>query len=125
MMLGGAIANATAFIGGNAIYHTIDAKNASIERKRHDLVIEELNKQSAKWNQNRIKHLDFISEQRQKKLQSKSDFIDLDSAIIDYVQRNPKPELTHYYQPSSKQHEYEKTYIAGSIIGSAVLSKFM
>ena len=125
MMIGGAVANASAFIGGNAIYHALDAQNAAEERKRHDLAIEKLNKQSAEWNQNRIKHLDFLSEQRQKKLQAKSDFLDMADAIRQYDKINPQPKLNHFYQPSDSQKKYEQMYIAGSVIGSAAISKLI
>ena len=46
-MIIGAVANATAFIGGNALYHTLDSQNAGVERKRHDLAQEKLSRQSA------------------------------------------------------------------------------
>ncbi len=125
MMIGGAIANASAFVGGNAIFHAFDGQNAAKERKRHDLAIEKLNRQSAEWNQNRIKHLDFLSEQRQKKLQAKSDILDMEDAIREYDRKNPQPNLSHFYQPSEKQKNYERAYIAGSVIGSAALSKLI
>ena len=125
MMIAGAVANASAFIGGNAIFHAVDAQNAAEERKRHDLAIEKLQKQSAEWSRNRIKHIDYLNEQRQKKFQAKSDFKEMESSIMDFTERNPQPELSHFYQPSSEQKNYEKTYIAGSIIGSALLSKFI
>ena len=125
MTLFGAVANATAFVGGNAMFHAFDAQNAADERKRHDLAIEKLQKQSAEWNQNRIKHLDFLAEQRQKKSQAKSDFLDMTDAIRQYDRINPEPKLSHFYQPSEKQKNYEQMYIAGSVIGSAALSKLI
>ena len=35
MTLFGAVANATAFVGGNAMFHAFDAQNAADERKRN------------------------------------------------------------------------------------------
>ena len=125
MMLGGAVANATAFIGGNAIFHALDAQNAAEERKRHDLAIEKLQKENAEWSQNRIKHLDFLAEQRQKQHQAKSDILDMKDSIRQYDEINPKPKLTQYYKPSQTQKNYEQAYIAASIIGSAAISKFI
>ncbi len=125
MMAVGAVANATAFIGGNAVYHALDSQNAAEERKRHDLAIEKLQKQSAAWSQNRIKHLDFLAEQRQKTMHAKSDILDMKDAIRQYDEINPQPKLTHYYAPSDQQKKYEQAYIAASVIGSAAISKFM
>ena len=125
MMLGGAVANATAFIGGNAIFHALDAQNAAEERKRHDLALEKLQKENAEWSQNRIKHLDYLSERRLHEQQAKSNILDMKDSIRQYDRLNPEPKLEHFYKPSFTQKSYEQAYIAGSIIGSAALSKFI
>jgi hypothetical protein len=76
---------------------------------------------SAEWNQNRIKHLDFLAEQQRNKLQVKSDFMDMEDVIREILSQNNLIII----KSSSTQKNYEQTYIAGSIIESAVLSKFM
>ena len=44
MLIGGALANALAFIGSSYLFHRLSADNIDAERKRHDLVIEKLQK---------------------------------------------------------------------------------
>ena len=44
MLIGGALANALAFTGSSYLFHRLSADNINAERKRHDLVIEKLQK---------------------------------------------------------------------------------
>ena len=42
MLIGGAIANALAFIGSSYLFHRLSADNIDAERKRNDSAIEKL-----------------------------------------------------------------------------------
>ena len=44
ILIGGAIANAVAFVGGNALYDKFGRTDGSEERIRHDRAIEDLQK---------------------------------------------------------------------------------
>jgi hypothetical protein len=56
-MLGGAIANALAFTGSNYLFRLI---GDDTERKRHDLAIENLQRDRDEWNQQRLQQLDYM-----------------------------------------------------------------
>ena len=70
IILGGAIPNALAFTGGNYLFSKLDHRDGgSAERKRHDKAVEQLQESTAKWNEDRIKTLDFLNRELQAKQQ--------------------------------------------------------
>ena len=67
IIIGSAIANALAFVGGNALYDKFGRSDGSDERIRHDKAIEDLQKASTDWNQKRLETLDFINNKIREK----------------------------------------------------------
>ena len=124
-LIGSAVVNATAFAGGSYIFHLVEAGEASEERKRHDIALETLNKQTTEYNERRAKHIDFLAEQRSKERRAKSDFSDMKYALQQFEKENRKPVLSDYYIPSEKQRKYEQIYVASGIIGSAALGNML
>jgi len=124
-LIGSAVVNATAFAGGSYIFHLIESGEASEERKRHDIALETLNKQTTEYNERRAKHIDFLAEQRSKERRAKSDFSDMKYALQQFEKENRKPVLSDYYIPSEKQRKYEQIYVASGIIGSAALGNML
>ena len=49
MLIGGALANALAFTGSSFLFHRLSADNIGKEKKRHDLVIEQLQAAKIEW----------------------------------------------------------------------------
>ena len=49
MLIGGALANAFAFMGSSYLFHRLSKDSVEKERKRHDAVIEQLQKAQIKW----------------------------------------------------------------------------
>ena len=49
MLIGGALATALAFTGSSYLFHRLSANSTDVERKRHDAVIEQLQKAQIKW----------------------------------------------------------------------------
>ena len=49
MSIGGAIANALAFTGSSYLFSRLSVNNIDAEKKRHDLVIEQLQKALIEW----------------------------------------------------------------------------
>ena len=49
MLIGGAIANALAFTGSSYLFNRLSKDSIDAERKRHDLVIEQLQKAQIEW----------------------------------------------------------------------------
>ena len=66
--------NALAFSGTNYIFSTF-SDHGEAERKRHDLALEDLQRDRDKWNQERIERLDFINKRlRDKKKRQETTF---------------------------------------------------
>ena len=57
--IGGVVVSVLAFSGTNFVFSRL-TDHGEEERKRHDLVEEELQKTGDEWNRDRMKHLDFI-----------------------------------------------------------------
>ena len=49
MLIGSALANALAFIGSSFLFHSLTKDSIDRERKRHDAVIEQLQKAQIEW----------------------------------------------------------------------------
>ena len=127
ILIGGAIANAVAFVGGNALYDKFGRTDGSEERIRHDRAIEDLQQATTKWNQKRLETLDFINNKIREKNESRNTFDDVDRALDFYNETHPdanlqlvkRPVLNDFYKPSSEQKYYEIVVITfvGSIVG--------
>ena len=59
--VGGAVVNALAFSGTNFVFSRLTDHGAA-ERKRHDLVLENLQKARDRWNEDRMKRLDLFNK---------------------------------------------------------------
>ena len=123
IILGGAIANALAFTGGNYLFSKLDHRDdGSAERERHDKAMEQLQTATSKWNEDRIKTLNFLNRELQAKQQANPDFNNVDQALQlyneDIVVQN-KPQFSDYYEPSEKQTYYEYVFIIGSTLASS------
>ena len=63
MLIGGALANTLAFTGSSYLFHRLSANSIDVERKRHNLAIEQLQKAQIKWAHKRQQRIDFINKQ--------------------------------------------------------------
>jgi len=64
MMIGGAIVNALAFIGGNYLFSLLGGSDeAEKERKRHDLDIVALQRAESAYQHKRRLRLDYLNQQ--------------------------------------------------------------
>ena len=122
----GAIVNAVAFVGGNALYDKFGRTDGSEERLRHDRAVEDLQKASTEWNQKRLETLDFINNKIREKSDARNTFDDVDKALDFYNETHPdanlilpkQPVLSDFYKPSNEQKYYEIVII--SVAGCAV-----
>ena len=122
-VVGTALVNALAFSGSNYLFSHLDKQNYDKERKRHDLAMEELNAQTAKWNEHRKNQLDFINQELMKKNIAERDFKDVDEAMDLYyeitnkrISLPPKPQLSDFYEPSEEARKYEYIWLIGGTI---------
>ena len=136
MMIGSAVANAVAFIGGNAIYGLFNKQGASEEVERHNRAMEELQRASTEWSQRRQTRLDYLNEQLRREQHANKVFTDVDEAMRLYYEATggdeqelknvpyvgDEPSLSDYFKPSGEQQTYELIFLAGGIGLSAWLA---
>ena len=63
MLIGGTLANALAFTGSSYLFHRLSADSIDAERKRHDVVIKQLEAAQIEWAHKRQQRVDFINKQ--------------------------------------------------------------
>ena len=124
MLIGGALANALAFIGSSYLLHRLSTDNIDAERKRHDAVIEAIQKAQIEWTHKRQERIDFINNQLRLERKAETKFTELNEAMREYHevfgQELPsllrEPVLSDFYTPSDEQHYRELGFIALSMI---------
>ena len=75
--------NALAFSGKNYLFSKF-SDHGEAERKRHDIALEDLQRNRDKWNQERLKRLDFINKRLRDKKEARDYIGNLDSAMLEY-----------------------------------------
>ena len=106
-IVGDTVVNATAFCGGNLAFIMLIDHSAEEKCKRNDLKEEELQRARDKWNEDRMKWLDFISKRLREKNEARAYISNADDAILKYYQlfaKNikplpPEPQLSNFYHP--------------------------
>ena len=80
---GGAVVNALAFSGTNFVFSRL-MDHGEEERKRHDLALENLQMARDKWNEDRMKWLDFINKRLREKNEARAYINNANEAMIEY-----------------------------------------
>ena len=125
MLIGGALANALASTGSWYSFHRLSKDSIDKERKRHDAVIEALQKAQIEWVHNRQQRIDFINNQLRLERKAETKFTELNDAMREYHEvfghelppLPRKPVLSDFYTPTDEQHYRELGFIALSMIG--------
>ena len=84
MLIGGALANSLAFTGTSYLFHRLSADNIDAERKRHDLVIEKLQKAQIEWAHKCQEQIDFINNQLKLEQKAETKFTELNDTMREY-----------------------------------------
>ena len=63
MLIGGALANTSAFTGSSYLFSRLFKDGIDSERKRHDAVIEQLQRAQVEWVHKRQEQINFINKQ--------------------------------------------------------------
>ena len=100
------------------------------ERKRHDLAEEKLQKTRDKWNEDRMKRLDFINKRLREKNEARAYINNTDEAILEYYRvfprkikpLPPEPELSDFYHPSETQRNGELLF---TTVGTGIVTYAM
>ena len=122
LMIGGAVLNASAFIGGSYLAKALSPEGERLEeQKRHDLALEHYQQDMAAWQKKRQQYQGWLQEKYQNKLIADKNFQDTDAAFKHYAQAthiNP----TFNYGPSKQQKNNELLYVGvgGLVLGGAV-----
>ena len=124
-LIGGALVNALAFTGSNYLFSSLSKESIDKERKRHDKAIKDLQRAQIEWAKKRQERLDFINSEIAKEHKAEKRFMDLNSAMQQYLivtgrqlePLPPKPVLSNFYVPSEDHHNCELPFITLSMAG--------
>jgi len=126
IMVGGAVLNATAFIGGNYLARALGGggKAALAEKVRHDKALEAYQAAYAKYTRARTKLLDWIATNAQIKAEAKQNLTDTDYAFKLFNQTHPdeqivppkEPVFSNFYQPSEQQKNGELLFVGAGAL---------
>ena len=122
IMIGGAIINATAFVGGNYLANYLSGGSAGQEKKRHDLAVEKYEKEYKKYQENSAKLLDWIATNDRIKDQAKQNLENTDYASKLYNETHQdqmdlnEPQFSDFYKPSVQQKQGEMIYVGASAL---------
>ena len=121
MMVGGALTNALAFTGSSFLFSSL---GSSEERKRHDLAIEKLSRDKDRWNQQRLKRIDYINQKLKEQGHAERTFRDVDEAMREYnlltgdfMEMSPEPKLADYLD-SDQLDSFQKVELA--VVGAGM-----
>ena len=119
IMLGGAVLNATAFIGGNYLAKVISGSSSAdlqLERERHDKAMEKYQKDYAAYQEKRMAYIDFENRRKGDKNQASENISKTDEALRLYNQMGNPPRFSDYYRPNSDQKTGEMVYVSGGML---------
>ena len=133
IMLGGAVPNATTFIGGSYLAKYFSGDDSLAEKKRHDIALEKYQKDYAKYQENREKLLDWQEKNRENKKIASQNFKDTDEELKLYNRTHPDKNInltetvfSDYYRPSKNKKTYEMIYVAGgTTLVSFIATRFL
>ena len=123
LMIGGAIINATTFVGGSYLAKYLSVSSDSDEeKKRHDLAVEKYQKEYETYEENRAKLNDWIMTNDRIKDEAKQKFKNTDYALQLYNKIHQddmdlrEPQFSDFYQPSAQRKQGELIYVAASAL---------
>ena len=123
LRIGGAIINATTFVGGSYLAKYLSGSSDSDEeKKQHDLTVEKYQKEYEEYEENRAKLNDWIMTNDRIKDEAKENFKNTDYALKLYNKIHQddlslrEPQFSDFYQPSAQQKQGEIIYVGASAL---------
>ena len=123
-MIGGAILNATTFVGGSYLAKYLSGGSGDEEKIRHDKALEEYQKDYEAYQEGRERLADWMDERRQAQDIASSNMESTDEALKYYnlshknkqIPGVEEPRFADYYGPSSDQKTGEMLYVGGGML---------
>ena len=129
IILGGAVLDATTFIGGSCLAKYLSGGNTDQERVRHDKALEKYQKDYSKYEENRQRVLDWVDANRHNDAIASQNLSKTDEALKLYNRTHPdvnlhlnEPIFHDYYQPSNDQKIGEMIYVGGGMLSLGYLA---
>ena len=134
IMIGGAILNATTFVGGSYLAKYMSGNNVDAERKRHDLALEKYERDYQVWQKSRQRVMDWYSQRRDRENIAAHDLANTDEALKLYnrvheavdqpqITIGKEPDMNDYYKPSDSQKTGEIVYVSAGMLGVVYLAR--
>ena len=131
LMIGGAILNATAFVGGSYLAKFLSGGNVDEEKIRHDKALEKFQQAMGEYQKNRQNYQDWLAKEYADKEVADENEKETDQAFKLYAQAHPgvnmnEPKISDYYRPSNNQKTGEMAYVGvGMLALGYVASKWI
>ena len=129
IMLGGAVLNATIFIGGSYLAKYLSGGNTDQERVRHDKALEKYQKDYSKYEENRQRLLDWVDANRHNDAIASQILSNTDESLKLYNRTHPdenlhlnEPIFHDYYRPSNDQKIGEILYVGEGMLSLGYLA---
>ena len=129
IMLGGAVLNATTFIGGSYLAKYLSGGNTDQEHVRHDKALEKYQKDYSKYKENRQRLLDWVDANRHNDAIASQNLSKTDETLKLYNKTHPdenlhlnEPIFPDYYRPSNDQKIGEILYVGGGMLSLGYLA---
>ena len=125
--------NATVFSGTKFFFSRLTDCGEK-EHKRHDLSLEKPHRTRDKWNNGRMKRLDFINENLCEKNEARVSINNVDEAMLEYYRvvakqikpLLPEPRLSNFHHPSEDQKISELLFATvGASLTTYALYKYL
>ena len=125
MLIGGALVNALVFTGSSYLFSRLSKDSIDAKRKRHDSVIEQLQKAQIEWVHKRERRINFINKQLRLEQKAETKVTELNDAMREYqkvfghklLPLPREPVQSNFYTPSDEQHYRELGFITLCMIG--------
>ena len=108
LLVGGAILNATAFVGGSYLAKALssDSNDVNAERERHDKALEKYQKDMGEFQKKRTEYNDWLEKQFENKKIAEGNMMDTDYGLKLYARSHPESEF------SNEEPHFGKTIIS-------------
>ena len=129
IMIGGAILNATTFVGGSYLAKYMSGDDLGAERKRHDLALEKYDRDYQTWQKSRQRVMDWYSTRRDEQDIAARDLSNTDEVLKLYNKVHSQEMIVgnetnfnDYYKPSNSQKTGEIVYVSAGMLGVVYLA---